>query len=185
MFEPQAWYAIQVISRREGEVCALLLDKGYGVFRPTYFRISSRIGRLKEASLFPGYVFCQITSESRGRILTTSGVLRIVSYGGVPACVDEQELGRIRRLVASPVMKSPWRYLPNGLRVRIGNGPLEGLVGILDRRSGKLIVSVTILQRSVAAELDLSTQIVPLDGGVGDETGCDESSSLAVALMRG
>jgi transcription antitermination factor NusG len=61
----------------------------------------------------------------------------------------------------------PTPFLQVGNVVRIEHGPLAGLEGVLEefRSNFRLIVSVTILQRSVAAEMD-SAWIRPLARGL-------------------
>lgn len=80
----------------------------------------------------------------------------MVSFGGTPAPVSDGEIAAIRKAVQSGLEVGPWPYLHVGHRVRIEDGPLAGVEGILveikSRR--KLVVSVTLLQRSVAVELD-------------------------------
>jgi hypothetical protein len=58
----------------------------------------------------------------------------------------------------------PWPFLDIGQRVRLEEGPLAGLEGLLIEVSKKqrLIVSVTLLRRSVAVEVQREW-IRPLD----------------------
>jgi transcription antitermination factor NusG len=163
MLEYMAWYAVQVHTRREKQIEVVLLEKGYDVFLPTYVCKTHSRSEF-EAPLFPGYLFCRIVSPHCGKIITTGGVVQILRVGGVPARIDSLEIERIKRIVTSPVVRMPWRYLPAGCRVRIASGPLEGMEGLIenDNNGPKLVVSVNILCRSVAAALDPSTVIVPL-----------------------
>jgi transcription antitermination factor NusG len=58
--------------------------------------------------------------------------------------------------------------LKEGQRVRITRGPLAGVEGILTRdnpHKGLLVVSVELLQRSVAVEVDC-TAVVPAESAV-------------------
>jgi transcriptional antiterminator NusG len=51
----------------------------------------------------------------------------------------------------------PWRYLERGKKVRVLDGPLSGVVGILVARKEKqrrLVVAVEMFQRSVTVDLD-------------------------------
>ena len=158
------WYALQVRTRGELQTTLCLLDKGYEVFSPTYFERRRNHVREIEKPLFPGYLFCRMTMNSTGKIVTTPGVLRIVGYGKKPAPICETEINKVQRIVTSPVARSPWRYLPTGCPVRIEDGPLAGLEGFLDSttKDRKIVVTITILQRSVAAVLDDSTMVTPL-----------------------
>lgn len=166
MLEYLAWYAVQVHTRHEKQASQILIEKGYEIFRPMYVKRKSHPRVFCEAPLFPGYLFCRVASKVMGKIVTTPGVLRIVSNGNTPARVDESEINRVRQITESDLARTPWRYLPSGCRVRIESGPLSGLEGFLeqDGEGSKLVVSITMLCRSVAAVLESSTIVTPLTG---------------------
>ena len=152
------WYALQVRPRFEKFVESHLVEKGYEVFYPTYTTSRQWSDRVKSLTLplFPGYVFCRFDVHARLPILVTPGVNQVVGAGKTPVTVDESELTAIRRVLDSGVATQPWPYLKVGETVRIENGPLEGLTGIVTRikNSYRLVVSVSLLMRSVAVELD-------------------------------
>jgi transcription antitermination factor NusG len=159
------WYALHVRPRFERHVQTHLEDKGYEVFYPTYTTTRQWSDRVKSLAfpLFPGYVFCRFNVHARLPILITPGVNQVVGSGKTPIMVDEGELAAIRRVMESGVAAQPWPYLKVGETVQIENGPLEGLTGIVTRikSSDRLVVSVSLLMRSVAVELD-SHWIKPL-----------------------
>lgn len=152
------WFALQVRMRHEGGVADQLCSKGYERFLPLHKVRRHWSDRVKEVDspLFPGYLFCRFNPQDRLPILKTPGVAQIVGYNHVPIPVDEQEIEAIRTLVASGVPNFPCPYLEIGSRVRIEAGALRGLEGILTELKGKrrLILSITLLQRSVAVETD-------------------------------
>jgi transcription antitermination factor NusG len=74
-----------------------------------------------------------------------------------PSTVPDAEVEAIRRVVAGPTPVLPHPYLREGRRVRIAAGPLSGVEGILlefRAAKGLLVLSVDLLQRSVAVEVD-------------------------------
>jgi transcription antitermination factor NusG len=152
------WFALQVRSRRENHVADHLSAKGYELFLPLYTcrkRWSDRIKNV-ELPLFPGYLFCRFDPYDRLPILKTPWLLRIVSFNHIPIPVDDEEIGSVRTLVASGAAAQPWPFAGIGEKVRIESGPLRGVVGVLKqfKRNNKLVVSITLLQRSVAVEID-------------------------------
>jgi transcription antitermination factor NusG len=161
------WFALQVRTRQEAGVAQQLNGQGYERFLPLYKLRKRWSDRIKEvdAPLFPGYLFCRFNPQDRLPILKTPGVIQIVGFNNGPAVVDEAEIQSIQTLVAEGVPHQPWPFLAAGDRVRIESGPLLGLEGILIdvKRSHRLILSVTLLQRSVAVEIDsaLVTAISP------------------------
>jgi len=152
------WFALQARTRHEILVADHLEGKGYEWFLPLYKSRKRWSDRVKETELplFPGYLFCRFNPNDRLPILKTPGVTRVVGYHHTPVAVDENEIEAIRTLVASGVPNFPCAYLEVGSRVRIQNGALRGIEGILTELKGKrrLILSVTLLQRSVAVEID-------------------------------
>jgi transcription antitermination factor NusG len=152
------WFALQIRMRHEISVADHLQGKGYEWFLPLYKARRRWSDRVKEVSspLFPGYLFCRFNPHDRLPILKTPGVTQIVGYNHVPVPVDEQEIEAIKRLVASGLPNFPCAFLQVGSKVRIEAGALRGLEGILTELKGKrrLVLSITLLQRSVAVEID-------------------------------
>jgi len=86
----------------------------------------------------------------------TPGVIQIVGVGKTPIPVEEEEIAAIQRVGKSGLSTMPWPYIEVGHMARIEEGPLRGLSGIVVKiKSGmKLVLSVSLLQRSVAVEID-------------------------------
>ena len=146
-----SWYALHVRPRFESTVEIQLQGKGYEVFLPTYEtkrRWSDRVKTLVQP-LFPGYVFCRFNAGARLPVLTTPGVNSIIGIGKIPVPVDPQEITAIRSVIDSGIASYPCDYIRDGESVRVESGPLEGLVGIVQRckNSDRLIVSLTLLMR--------------------------------------
>ncbi len=153
------WYAIRVASNFEKATAQALRGRGIDEFLPVYSRLqSTRNGSCRnlELPLFPGYIFGRFDIRSRLPVLTIPGVLHIVGFGRTPAPVDAEELAAIKRIIDSRLSLEPCPFLEIGERVFIERGPLEGLEGMVLQFKGtyRLIVSVTLLQRSVAADID-------------------------------
>lgn len=158
--EIQRWYALQVRTRWESSTALLLSGKGYQTFLPTYTAKKRANGRFREtqAPLFPGYVFCNFDAQNRLPILITPGVISVVGRGRVPLPVDDAEISAIQTVVGSGLRAEPWPYLEVGQKVRIESDALQGLEGILVQLKGnhRIVVSVSLLRRSVALEIDRS-----------------------------
>jgi transcription antitermination factor NusG len=121
----------------------------------THRRWSDRIKEV-EVSLFPGYVFCRFGFERRMAVLTTPGVMAIVSAGREPVPVSDEEIAAVQNIIASGRKTLPWPYLSVGRRVQVVSGCLEGLVGTVVRDKGvcRVVVSIELLQRSIAVDID-------------------------------
>ena len=117
-----------------------------------------------EVPLFPRYVFCRFDPGSPGApIVTTPGVIGIVGFGRNPVPIEEREIEAIRCVLDNGLAAQPWKYTHSGQRVRVEYGELAGLEGIYvtTMKNHHLLLSVSILQRSVAIQIDESC-VVPL-----------------------
>ena len=166
--ENQKWFALQVRTRWESSTSLLLSGKGYQTLLPTYKASRRWRGRVREinAPLFPGYVFCQFDVHKRLPILVTPGVLALVGRGRVPTPVEEVEIANLRMIISSGLGAEPWPYLEVGQKIRIESHSLQGLEGILIQFKGnrRIVVSVSLLRRSVALEIDRSC-VSPMNSG--------------------
>ena len=153
-----AWFAVRVRSNHERISAVHLEERGYEEFTPSY-KIERRWSDRKkeiEQLLFPGYVFCRLDPQDRLPVLTAPGVVGLVGCGRIPTAIPDQEIERIRTMVQSGLLVTPWPFLELGQTVLIEHGPLAGVEGILEEVKGKcrLIVSINLLRRSVGAEVD-------------------------------
>ena len=157
---PLPWFALQVRCRREALVLGHLEARSYECFLPLYKSVRQWSDRRKEVEqpLFPGYLFSRFDFRNRGPLLMTPGVQQIVGAGGTPTPVAENELESIRQALASGLSSQPWPYLEVGDQVRVTYGSLSNLEGILIHFKGshRIVLSLTLLRRSVAVEIDRS-----------------------------
>lgn len=152
------WFAVRVRSNHEWKVADSLRTKGFEEFLPVYRvrkRWSDRM-RDVELPLFSGYVFSRFLVERRLPILTIPGVIDIVGSGRMPVPVDDAEIEALQRVATETT--EPWPYVRVGDAVRVDRGPLAGLEGRLTamRNPARLVLTVTLLQRAIAVEIDES-----------------------------
>jgi transcription antitermination factor NusG len=153
-----SWYALHTRHQHEKCVHQVLTGKGFDAFLPLYTTAHQWKDRVKRVSLplFPCYVFLHGPLDHWLPVLTTPGVHAVVGCGGRPAPISNDEIEAIRRVIESPVKAEPHPFLKCGDHVRVTAGPLRGLEGLLLRKKNwcKLLLSVEMLQRSVAVEVD-------------------------------
>jgi transcription antitermination factor NusG len=152
------WYAIRVRPRYEKQVAESLESKGISTLLPFYLarrRWSDRVKQI-ELPLFDGYLFCQTNPDVRLPVLTTPGVIHFVGSGNTPIPIEPHEIEAIQKVVHAGAAARPWPFLRQGDRVRIDEGPLRNLEGILLHADGadQVVISVTLLQRSMAVQVD-------------------------------
>jgi transcription antitermination factor NusG len=97
----------------------------------------------------------QIELQRRLDLLRLPGVVDLVSFQGRPVPVLLREIETLQGLSVA-AMAYPYPYLQAGRKVRIRRGVLEGFEGIFIRRRGqtRVVMSVAIIERSVAVEID-------------------------------
>jgi transcription antitermination factor NusG len=160
------WFALRVKPRFEKTVANIARNKGYEEFLPLHRCRRRWSDRFKpvELPLFPGYVFCQLNPEFRLPLLTIPGALHFIGIGRIPAPIDDGEIAALQAAMRSELWAEPWPFLDVGQRVRLEEGPLTGLEGLLieNRKKQRLIVSITLLRRSVAVEVERDW-VRPLD----------------------
>lgn len=152
------WFAILTRTGREKSATLFLENSGFECYLPISKSSRKWSDRTKEIDvpLFPGYLFCRMNPNDRLPVLITPGVVQIVGRGKTPIPVEEHEIAAIHRVASSGLSTMPWPYLQVGQMARIEEGPLQGMSGIVVRiKSGlKLVLSVQLLQRSIAVEID-------------------------------
>jgi len=182
------WFALQTRPKNERKVECLLKQKGYDCFTPVYRSKRKWSDRIVEIDfpLFPGYVFCRFNSSALGKAVSTQGVTRVVGFGGTPAEVAREEIEALQLLTRTDFLREPWKYIPNGTLVLVETGPLAGIQGIIstDENKKQLVISVTLLQRSVAIQLDEDTVISVVEDLKESRVEFSRESNLAIKLLR-
>jgi transcription antitermination factor NusG len=177
------WYALQVRTNRERVVADTLTSKGLETFLPCYTVRRQWKDRIHEteAPLFSGYSFCRFDPVARLPILTTPGVVSIVSYGSEPAAIDEGEIVAIRAAISRRGNVEPWAHPTLGQVVQIERGPLAGMSGVLVsvKSSLRIVLSISLIQRSVAAEIDASMIARPPGNTAAPRPHCTDNSPLS------
>ncbi len=154
----QEWYALVVKPRHDKAVSRTLENKGYQTLVPLYKQRRRYATRIKDTTLplFPGYVFCRFDCRTRLPVLTTPGVIQILGAGRVPTPVDEAEMTSLQTALQLRLSAQPVPFLHMGQKVRITEGALAGVEGIIlgFKQCLRLVLSITLLRRSVLLEID-------------------------------
>lgn len=163
-----AWFALTVAPRKEKITAQTLRQAGLEEFLPLYSTRRQWSDRVKtiENPLFPGYVFCRFDAGIRASVVKTPGVVSIVKFGREPEPVDEDEIAALQAVCRSGLAATPWPMPKVGAKVLLREGPLKGLEGIfVEDKKTRLVLSLTLLQRAVAVEIDREW-ISPVRGAV-------------------
>lgn len=155
-----SWYAIHTRSRHEKRVVSELERKGIKTFLPLFSEVRQWSDRRMtvETPLFSCYAFVNIDSSlsTRVEVLRTAGVLTFVGGNQNSISIPDSEIESIQTLLSNRISFAHHSFLTVGQRVRVREGVLEGLEGILTQFNGstRLVISVETIQRSLSVVVD-------------------------------
>jgi transcription antitermination factor NusG len=157
-----SWHAIWTRSHCEQLVAQQLAARGFEIFLPEMGTWSRRAGetRLIRVPMFPGYLFVRgaLDKQQYVEVCKARGIVRILGDAwNRLALIPEAEIDSIQRVVAADVPVLPHAHLTSGDHVTVIDGPLAGVEGLFVRDSsprGRLVLSIHLLGRSVAVEID-------------------------------
>ena len=150
------WWVAWVRSRQEKGLARHLGGHGVGFYLPQAEKQVRRAGRTLVSSLplFPGYLFFRGPAEARREALRSNLIVQVLPV------LDQEglhgELASLWRLQEAGAPLVPHPYIDVGDEVEVMDGPFRGWTGKVLREKGRLrlVVSITLLRQSVAAELD-------------------------------
>jgi transcription antitermination factor NusG len=151
------WYAVHTCSRREKQVARVFSERGIENLLPLYQRKQSRRRSVVSwLPLFPGYVLVRILLREYLCVLQVPGVVRLVSFHGRPAEIDDDEIHAIRIAMQKGLNVQPHPYVKIGKLVEIHCGALQGTRGHVIRRNKNLrvVLSVEALGQSIVVEVN-------------------------------
>ncbi len=159
--EQAKWYAVQTRARNEKAIASRLEEQGLTTFLPLVTEVRRWSDRKKKVvtPLFSCYVFVQLIAsnhDERIRVCRTDGVFRIVSMRGEAIPIPDEQIASLRTVVTQQVSWSEHSFLEIGQRVRIRDGCLQGVEGVLLAHNSDrtLIISVDAIQRSLAVRVE-------------------------------
>jgi transcription antitermination factor NusG len=158
-----SWYVIHTRSRHEYKANTGLIQKNLTTFLPEIESWSKQKDRKKKifTPLFPGYIFAETLSldnETKLTILKTAGVVRILGKkeNSEPVPVPDNKIDAIRRFISTKTEIFTMQFPRDGEPARIIDGPFAGIEGTVvrsDIEKELFVVSIDLLQRSVAIKL--------------------------------
>lgn len=155
------WCCAQLDGRRERLALHCLGLAGYTVYQP---RIKA--SRHTSVALFPSYAFVLIDLQWHAA-RWSPGVLRLITNGGEgPAHVPDRIIDELRSregrdgLIALPRPPRPSGRFQPGDRVRITDGPLTGLVGMVAGMRPHQRIEVLLQMLGSLQRVELATAAV-------------------------
>jgi transcription elongation factor/antiterminator RfaH len=160
---PQKWYLIYTKPSSEDIARDHLEWKNLHVFLPKIreCRYSSKGEGAKIKPLFPNYFFAQMAyPDDYYTVIWAKGVKRIVGDGTEPIPLDDSVVDFFQKKADEKGFIQPSPQLKMGDTVRVRNGPLEGLIGIIDGsidEKGRIKVLMDFLKEGTRLEIPYSS----------------------------
>ncbi len=130
------WYTVNTKPQHE-RVAELSLQKlGVETFYPQLKqrKVIRRRAETRIGPLFPGYLFARFQLDTHYRAVTYArGVRNIVTFGTMPATVEDEIIEGIRARLHDGYLTVPAPSFMPGEIIRIQTGPLQGLEAVFVR----------------------------------------------------
>lgn len=157
------WYLVH--TKPKQEKCALqnLGQQGYECYLPTISieKLRGRVLAVADEALFPRYLFVRLgqgeSAKSWSPIRSTKGVSRLVSFGSIPAKVDDRIVDFLK--VREALHKGHIPMFDRGERVQIGEGAFAGIEGVYQMTDGerRAMVLIELLSKPVSVGVSLAS----------------------------
>jgi transcription antitermination factor NusG len=157
------WYAIYCKHKHERVVHSALTAKGVDSYLAEYetrAQWGTRLHKIKR-NLLPGYVLVHIPAHDSGAYLSVLQTHGVVKFVGRPwpqlSAIPDEQIDSVQLLLGSQKYFEETAYFRTGESVEVIAGPLAGLAGRVinsTSRESRVIISIDLLQRSVAVEVD-------------------------------
>jgi transcriptional antiterminator NusG len=150
------WFALKVKARSELTAEVALRARGFEPYVPKWRERRKYSDRFKivEAPMFPGYIFCPMDPQHTLPVLSVVAVQYVVGNSSGAISISDEEIAAVQKAADAGAVPVP--YMKTGRSARVRFGKLAGVQGIIIRSSSgaRLVLSVELLNRSVALEVD-------------------------------
>lgn len=159
----KTWFALYTKPRSEFKASQQLAGVEVEHYLPTITRLKQWSDRKKKVTepLIRGYIFIYATENQRLASVEQPSIVRCVFDGGHPASIPEWQIDNIRKMLSLKSEIIVYNGIVSGTKVKIKNGPFEGVVGIVtNNEMGKSIsISIDLLNRSVITRVPQGSEL--------------------------
>jgi transcription antitermination factor NusG len=150
------WLVAHTRPRCEKKLAEYCGREGFPATLPCYRSVKKYRGKtvVFRKPLFPGYVFLQLVSEQRQRVRQSDYVANLLD---VPDQAEfAQQLGDILQALDTGLEVRLAPTIGPGSRVIIKSGPLQGIEGWVERRSGmsEVLLRLDFIGQAAAVKVD-------------------------------
>lgn len=151
------WFALYTKPRSEFKAAEQIEAAGVQFYLPSVTKVKQWSDRKKKITepLIRGYIFIYANEKERIISLEQQSVVRCISEGGRPARIPEWQIDNLKKMLSAESNVLVKEGLVPGVKIRIKEGPFEGIIGTLQEidKQKTLAVSIDLLNRSVVTYL--------------------------------
>lgn len=152
------WFVAHTRPRCEKKVAAYCAREGVATTLPCYKSVKKYAGKTVtfEKPLFPGYVFLKMEPRLKGKVYQNDFVANLLDV--IDQKLFEQQLGDILLALETEYEVCLAPQIAEGKKVKITSGPLRGMEGLVEKRSGKVTVFLRLdfISQAAAVKIDAS-----------------------------
>jgi len=156
-FSAPRWFACHTKPRCEKKFAALLSIEGFPHYLPLVPSVRRYHGQTKRFTkpLFPSYVFTEILPEAKSRVYQQDLLVRAIWVTDQAGFL--RQLDDVKAVVASGLELSLHPLLKKGMRVKVVDGPLYGIEGIVDNPASPkgVVIAVDVLQQGLLVRMPM------------------------------
>ncbi len=162
------WFALYTKPRSEFKAAEQIQSAGVQYYLPSITKVKQWSDRKKKITepLLRGYIFIFANEKERIISLEQYSVVRCISERGRPSKIPEWQIDNLKKMLSTESDVLVKEGLVPGVRIRIKEGPFEGVIGTLQESDNEKTLAVTIdlLNRSVVAHLSKESIIEIIKG---------------------
>lgn len=153
-----AWYVAHTRPRREKKLAEYCEREKLSVTLPTYRSVKKYRGKtvVFHKPLFPNYVFLRLLPQQKQQVYQSDHVANVLDVGDQQ--LFEAQLSDILLALETELEIFLAPQITAGARVKIRSGPLRGIEGIVEQRSGMTFVLLRLdfISQAAAVKIEAS-----------------------------
>ena len=154
--ETVVWFVAHTRPRCEKKLAQYCTREGFLVTLPCYRSVKKYRGKtlVFHKPLFPNYLFLQLLPHQTRKVYQSDYVANLLDV------VDQElfvrQLGDILRALETEFEVRLAPHITQGCKVKIKSGPLRGLEGLVEQRTGKVLVILRLdfISQAAAVKID-------------------------------
>jgi transcription antitermination factor NusG len=152
------WYVAHTRPRREKKLAEYCEREGFAVTLPCYKSVKKYRGKtvVFHKPLFPNYVFLRLEPHQKQAVYQSDHVANLLEV--VDQQTFEAQLGDILAALDTELEIFLAPQIAAGARVKIKSGPLRGIEGVVEQRSGMTFVLLRLdfISQAAAVKIEAS-----------------------------